>query len=173
MKTDITVPLSIPVTLPGQTPIDAITLRRAKAIDHLVADESSEDEGEQNINLLANLAGVSPDVFLEMDMADFNKVKAANAELEDFEPVENYQTGDPLPLLSPVEHEDGSKLDYIKLRRPKVKDIIRAQKETTGGDDRKRLFILSILADVPIEDIYNLDRVDELRVLSAYLDFLS
>jgi hypothetical protein len=74
-----TIKLDYPVTLAGAT-INEITLRRPTVKDMRVARiTGGKDDASQEINLIANLAQITPDAVESMDMADFKKVQEALA----------------------------------------------------------------------------------------------
>ena len=172
MKQQAEITLQFPVELPGQEPITKITLRRPKTCDQLAADESSDDLGVQTKTLLSNLAGIAPEVISEMDLGDFEKLKDALEELYDYTPLDQYTPGEEIKLLAPVSRADGSKMETITLRRPKVKDIEAAQKGA-GTKERRALMIYSILAGVPFDELIELDWADMQRLREVYHDFLA
>jgi hypothetical protein len=71
--------LDFPVTFSGAT-INEITLRRPTVKDMRVARiTGGKDDAAQEINLIANLAQITPDAVESLDMADFVKVQKALA----------------------------------------------------------------------------------------------
>lgn len=73
----VTLPLQFPVEHEGTT-YSVLTLRRMKARDALVA-EDTEDEGTATARLYGKLAGVPAEVIFDLDIEDFVElgVKAA------------------------------------------------------------------------------------------------
>lgn len=69
--------LDYPITLDGAT-INEISLRRPTVKDMRVARiTGGKDDAAQEINLIANLAQITPDAVESLDMADFVKVQKA------------------------------------------------------------------------------------------------
>ncbi len=48
-----------------------LTMRRPKVRDRLAVDKAFTNDGEREINMLANLCSVTPDDIAEMDLADY------------------------------------------------------------------------------------------------------
>ena len=65
-----TIKLQHPFTLNGEE-IVALTLRRPKVRDRLIAEKSQGSEVEKEIRLIANLCEVAPDCIENLDMADY------------------------------------------------------------------------------------------------------
>ena len=72
MKESIT--LKYPVTFDGDE-ISSLTLRRPKVQDRLTAQRSGGSELEQELRLMAKLCDISPDMVLELDLADYSSLK--------------------------------------------------------------------------------------------------
>jgi hypothetical protein len=71
--------LEYPITVDGAT-LNEIALRRPTVKDMRVARiTGGKDDAAQEINLIANLAQITPDAVESMDMADFAKVQKALA----------------------------------------------------------------------------------------------
>lgn len=67
--------LEFPITVAGAT-INEITLRRPTVKDMRVARiTGGKDEAAAEVNLIANLAQITPDAVDSLDMADFKKVQ--------------------------------------------------------------------------------------------------
>ena len=71
-----TIKLDYPINFAGAT-INEITLRRPTVKDMRVARITGKDDAAQEINLIANLAQITPDAVESMDMADFKKAQEA------------------------------------------------------------------------------------------------
>ena len=69
--------LDYPIQIDGAT-INEISLRRPTVKDMRVARiTGGKDDAAQEINLIANLAQITPDAVESLDMADFVKVQKA------------------------------------------------------------------------------------------------
>lgn len=64
----------------------------------------------------------------------------------------------------------GLNIQELKMRRPKVIDLMTAQKQKT--DSEQEVTLLSNLCEVSPECIQQLDLIDYGRVQKAYQDFL-
>lgn len=63
-------------------------------------------------------------------------------------------------LSYPVEH-DGKSIASVELRRPKVKDMLRAEKaRDAGGDLGVAVALVAAIADLPLEVIEQVDATD-------------
>ncbi len=76
MTTTSTVKIKLdhPITVNG-IPVDEITLRRPTVKDALNSKRNKTSDEEAEMALLANLAGIAPDEFANLDMADFMEVQ--------------------------------------------------------------------------------------------------
>jgi hypothetical protein len=63
-------------------------------------------------------------------------------------------------------------LNTITLRRPKVRDMLAADK-AKGGDAEREVALFANLAELTPEDIANLDMADYKQLQDVYKDFLS
>jgi hypothetical protein len=71
--------LAFPITVDGAT-VNEISLRRPTVKDMRVARiTGGKDDAAQEINLIANLAQITPDAVESFDMADFVNVQKALA----------------------------------------------------------------------------------------------
>mgnify|MGYP001047536714 CR=1 FL=1 len=77
----------------------------------------------------------------------------------------------PIPLQYPVEI-DGAKVDQLKIRRPKVRDMIDAEKGG-GGNAEIEVRLFANLCEVPPATIEELDMSDYQAVQGVYTGFLS
>ncbi|MGA3169979.1 MAG: phage tail assembly protein [Chthoniobacteraceae bacterium] len=167
MKTEITIPLKYPV---GD--VSALTMRRPRASDVLAATARADDETDEKINLVANLCMVSPETIGELDAADFGIVDEALAELIAFEPVREYQAGQPIALGIPITIAGGTLVETVKLCRPKVKDIREARK-ANGSEAAQEFVLFATLGGVGLEEIKALDWADYLKLKAIYSDLLA
>jgi len=170
MKTKAHIKLKFPVLVAGEN-VTSLEMRRPKALDVLASHEATTNDTDQTINLLANLCMVSPELFGELDAADFQQANEAFAEMADFDPVENYTPGSAIPLACPVVI-GGASMPSLTLRRPKVKDIQGARK-VEGSDATQECELFALLAGVTAADIKNLDWADYRKLKTIYGDFLT
>lgn len=70
----VTIKLEHPFNANG-APVSEITLRRPTVQDAINAKKGNVSDEESEMRLLANLAGVAPDDFMQMDLADFTEVQ--------------------------------------------------------------------------------------------------
>ncbi|TCN02947.1 phage tail assembly protein [Vibrio crassostreae] len=70
------VQLEYPVTVAGKE-YKALTMRRPKVRDQLIADKQNKDPADKEIHLLSLLAGVETAVIQELDMTDYGEVQKA------------------------------------------------------------------------------------------------
>jgi len=75
-----------------------------------------------------------------------------------------------ITLQYPVQ-VDGVELKSIKIRRPKVRDMLAASK-TAGQDDEKELQLFSNLCELPPETIKDLDIADYAKLQETFKGFL-
>ena len=75
-----------------------------------------------------------------------------------------------ITLSFPVETE-GEKVTELKMRRPKVRDMLAA--DAGGSDAQKELRLFANLCEVTPKTIENLDMADYLKVQEVYSGFLS
>lgn len=68
--------LDHPIPFEGGT-LSEISMRRAKVSDSLGARKKSRDAGEQEVQLIATLAGLPPSAIEDLDMHDYAKLQAA------------------------------------------------------------------------------------------------
>ncbi len=66
--------LENPIKIDG-VEVHEISLRRPKVRDLLVSDKKNISESELEINLIANLAEVSPEAIQELDLCDYMKIQ--------------------------------------------------------------------------------------------------
>lgn len=67
---------------------------------------------------------------------------------------------------------DGVKVGVLSMRCPKVKDMLAADKITTG-DAEKEIFLLANLCEIPPDVIHEPVLSDYSKLQAAYQDFLS
>lgn len=66
--------LSNPIKIDG-VEVGEISLRRPKVRDLLISDRKNISESEREINLIANLAEVSPEAIQDLDLCDYMKIQ--------------------------------------------------------------------------------------------------
>ena len=76
-----------------------------------------------------------------------------------------------IKLKHPIE-VDGIEVQQVTMRRPKVRDMIAAEKGA-GGDAEKELRMFANLSEITPQTIEELDMVDYKAMQDAYVDFLS
>ena len=69
-----TVTLEFPVMFKN-TEITALSFRRPKVKDQMIADKQNKDNADKEIHLMALLAEVEPALIQELDMADYEQVQ--------------------------------------------------------------------------------------------------
>lgn len=74
MDTTVT-KLDHPIPFEGRT-LSEITMRRAKVSDTLSARKGGRDNADQEIHLIASLAGLPPAAIEDLDMQDYAKLQA-------------------------------------------------------------------------------------------------
>lgn len=67
---------------------------------------------------------------------------------------------------------NGTKINHLSMRRPKVRDMIAADK-AKGSDGIKEATMFANLCEVELEIIEELDLADYKKLQMAYTDFLS
>lgn len=77
----------------------------------------------------------------------------------------------PIRLTHPIDI-DGVSVAVLTMRSPKVKDMLAADKITTG-DAEKEIFLLANLCEIPPDAIHELDLSDYSKLQAAYQGFLS
>ena len=170
MKTQEVIKLKFPVQVAGET-VHTLTMRRPLALDVLASHEATTNETDQQVYLLANLCMVSPETIGELDAADYRKANEAFSDMADFDEVENYTPGAPIPLNVPAVI-GGAQTPSLMLRRPKVKDI-QAARKVEGSDAMQETELFAALASVTAADIKNLDWSDYRKLKTIYGDFLA
>ncbi len=76
-----------------------------------------------------------------------------------------------IPLQFPIK-VDGVEVKSIKIRRPKVRDMLAASK-ASGQDDEKELQLFSNLCELPPETMKDLDIADYAKLQETFKGFLS
>lgn len=76
-----------------------------------------------------------------------------------------------IDLKFPVS-SDGKEVTALDMRRPKVRDMLIADK-ATGADSEKEVVMFANLCEVDREVIENMDVMDYAALQGAYRDFLS
>ena len=66
--------LDSPVKIDG-IEINELSLRKPKVRDLIVASKKNVSESEREVNLIANLAEVSPETIQELDLSDYLKIQ--------------------------------------------------------------------------------------------------
>ena len=66
--------LDNPVKIDG-VEINELSLRKPKVRDPIVAGKKNVSESEREVNLIANLAEVSPETIQELDLSDYLKIQ--------------------------------------------------------------------------------------------------
>lgn len=66
--------LDNPVKIDG-VEINELSLRKPKVRDLIVAGKKNVSESEREVNLIANLAEVSPETIQELDLSDYLKIQ--------------------------------------------------------------------------------------------------
>ena len=69
-----TIKLTHPITING-APCAALSMRRPKVKDMRLARRGTEDAGDQEVALFANLCEVTPDDIDALDLADYGKLQ--------------------------------------------------------------------------------------------------
>lgn len=69
--------LKYPVQLASGKALDKLTLRRAKVADLREASRGGASQEDQEVALLARLAGLLPEDVLELDLADYKALQDA------------------------------------------------------------------------------------------------
>jgi hypothetical protein len=85
--------------------------------------------------------------------------------------LDEYSMKESIKLKYPIMVE-GSKLDVIQMRRPKVRDMLMADR-LTGSDAEKEINIFANLCELPPEAMEELDVADYSQLQKAYQSFLS
>ena len=75
--------LKYPVQLASGKALSKLTLRRAKVADLREASRGSASQEDQEVALLALLAGLLPEDVLELDLADYKALQDAFRDLLD------------------------------------------------------------------------------------------
>ena len=75
-----------------------------------------------------------------------------------------------IPLDYPVEI-DGVEVKVLKMRRPKVRDMIAATKGK-GSEEEKEVQFFANLCEVTVKDINELDMTDYKKLQDTFNDFL-
>ncbi len=73
-ETNNKVILQFPVKGNGRL-INEVTLRRPKVGDQLAAEDSTENKSRVEVNLVANLSGLTPAEVSEIDLADYGEIQ--------------------------------------------------------------------------------------------------
>lgn len=76
-----------------------------------------------------------------------------------------------IPLQFPIK-VDGVEVKSIKMRRPKVRDMLAVSK-VPGQDDEKELQLLSNLCELPPDSMKDLDMADYGKIQETFKGFLS
>ena len=76
-----------------------------------------------------------------------------------------------IKLKYPIEI-DGVECEIIKMRQPKVKDMLNAEKNK-GSDSEKEIKLFSDLCSCSPSDLENLYLYDYKKIQEVYQDFLS
>ncbi|MCL1124167.1 phage tail assembly protein [Shewanella surugensis] len=66
---------------------------------------------------------------------------------------------------------EGKKIDSLSMRRPRVRDQMIADKQHKDDMD-KEMHLFSLLLDIDVEAIYDLDVIDYQKVTATYENFL-
>jgi hypothetical protein len=74
-----------------------------------------------------------------------------------------------ITLQFPVDF-DGAKIDTLTMRRPKVRDTLKAQR-AQGGELEKGLALMADLCEVKKELLLEMDEIDLEKLQAQYLDF--
>lgn len=163
--------MSIPLAYPLQTPtrtVADITLRRYTVAERRKALRPWADAVDQEIAMIAYLAGVCPEDIQEMDSADYAEVQAEFMAVSSQPgPDLDALPTDPVRLAFPV-----GGLAEIRLRRSKVGDQRAAQQEFEAPADIEAALI-SRLAGVPISELDKMDAGDFGAVLRRFQGFMS
>lgn len=73
---DTKIKLKYPIPFEGGT-LSEVSLRRPKVKEVAVARKGNKDEAEQEIALIAALAGLPPSAIEELDLADYKTIQEA------------------------------------------------------------------------------------------------
>lgn len=73
-RTEVEIKLDFPFDFDGAT-VDSLTMRRPKVRDSLKAKKAKGDDMERGLALIADLCDVPPEVLLELDEVDLEKVQ--------------------------------------------------------------------------------------------------
>ena len=168
-----TVSLKYPITLDGLT-TGTLIMRRPQCLDVISSMALPGDVFAQNASLFANLCMVTPEMMDETDVADMDQLEVAFEELSDFEPIENYNPGDPIELGIPLPGvaPTAPAITSIAMRRPKTKDIRTAHASETSPE-KKDCALYAALTGLPLSQIYALDWSDMRRLKTVYQGFLA
>ncbi len=71
-----TIKLKTPVEVNGET-FENMTIRPPKVRDRLVAEKTPGNSADKEVTFIANLCTVSPDVIMELDLADYVQLQEA------------------------------------------------------------------------------------------------
>lgn len=76
-----------------------------------------------------------------------------------------------IPLTYPIT-VDGTSVDSLQLRRPKVLDMLTVEK-STQSDAEKEIHLFANLCEVHPSALHELDMADYTKLQKTYQDFLS
>lgn len=84
----------------------------------------------------------------------------------------NNQSLKKIKLANPIK-VDGVLIDEITMRTPKVRDLIIATKKSGGSEMDLAAHMVSNLAEIPIESVYEIDLKDFAAISALLQDFFS
>lgn len=76
-----------------------------------------------------------------------------------------------IDLTHPIDI-DGTKVSVLRLRRPKVRDMLSVEK-SVDNDAEKEIQLFANLCELTPENLLDLDMADYSKLQKAYQDFLS
>lgn len=165
---EVTIPLAHPFkTATGET-VDKLALRRYKVAEYRQALRGWESPVDQEIAMIAFLAGMVPEDLYLLDSADYPEVQAAFSKLSrQAVPDLEMEPTDPIRLEQAIALENGAPLASLTLRRAKLGDMRAVQLDFEHSVDIECAMI-SRLAGIPMAVLDCMDGADYQEVLRRF-----
>lgn len=172
----ITVDLCVPLTGPEGESVASVTLRRIQGREVIAAKRGGGAKADVELAQLAAMTGLTRSLLEDIDCADYLALQQGYVRLKGVRAaagldLKERQADIQIPLWRPVAVA-GMRVSELVMRRPKVRDLVTAQKGALNEADAE-LWRYTNLCEQPPEVIEGLDFADYAALDEAFGRFLS
>ncbi len=172
------VKLDFPVMQAG-VELPLLTMRRPRIKDSVRAlKRKAASDSERQILLYADLCMVGPEVLEDLDANDYRRLDAAHAafsRLSEEEEGDAFHKQDDGSVVVPLRYKATHKKEEVselRMRRPKVKDQLKASQMRGASEFDKEIWMFGTLTGTDVQTVESLDVLDYYKLAKAFSSFL-